>query len=490
MRYVNTSVLSGSDSQTITGGKVDCNQLIAASFQAVFGDTQATGTFKLQASNDLATTTAPNFTPTNWTDIPSQTATITAGASALLTLSQLVYRWVRAVWTPTSTGAQTISPIADTGAKQVQTVTTVADNGAFAATTIHVPDTASATQADYIVISAPSGAKAAVWLDIDGAGTVPTGAAYVAAGTKIKASITTGDSAVTNGAVIAAALSGILGYTSMDNGDGTVTITETLYGSTVAPARHNADDSGNGSFSFSGTVAGAASQLNSKYFTLSSVNTSTKAQKNFYLWLDNGTGVDPAPAGKTAIHVTYTGGDTANALATAIRAALNALTADFTATGSNAAVVIHSVAFGSVTAAADGTAATGFTFSAPSTPGVASNLNNKYFLLSDEGDSNLFYVWMNVDGIGTDPMVAGRTAAPIAFSSGASAGTIGTALATAVALLNSSNSFTTSGTTTVTVTNKTVGPFTPASDVSTGFAFAVTAGGHTTVSVNMDALSM
>jgi hypothetical protein len=235
------------------------------------------------------------------------------------------------------------------------------------------------------------------------------------------------------------------------------------------------------------TVADSPSgALNSTYFTLSSINLVTKTQKNFYLWLDDGSGVDPAIAGKTGIHVTYTVLDTANTIATNIRAALNALTNDFVASGSAAAVIITNVAQGPVPAAADGTAATTFTFGAR-TVGVVSNLNNTYFLLQDEGSVHKYYVWMNVGAIGTDPLIAGRTGVEIDFSPGASAGTIGGDIATAVAALNGTSSFTTSGSTTVTITNKVAGPFVPMSDgaVPTGFTFAATVPtGSTIVNIN------
>lgn len=357
MRNNNCQILSGADNQNTIGTAIDASQLYAASFHAFFGDAEAAGTFKIQASNDPREILPAGEGPQNWVDVPTQTATIASGAPALLTIPQMVYRWIRALYTTTATGAQTISPIADIGVKQHQTVTTVAD------------------------------------------------------------------------------------------------------------------------------IAGS---LNSKYFLLSSVNKISKAQKNFYMWFDDGGGVDPAIAGRTAIHITYSDGDSANTLATSMRTALNALTNDFVATGSNAAVIITDVAFGPVTVAADGAAPTGFTFGSV-TLGVASNLNNKYFFLWSENNTRAYYVWMNVDGLGTDPSLAGKTGLEVDFSSGASAGTIGTAMATAIGAAHSSGDFTTSGTTTVTVTNQAAGPFTPALDNNSGFAFAVTAGGNTTVTVNMNA---
>lgn len=360
MRNVNKTVLSASDNQSTNGSTIDANQLVSASFQAYFADTQAAGTFKIQASNDIYQDRyqASLFTVVNWVDVPNQSANITSGGSALLTIAQSTYRWLRAVYTTTATGVQTIVPIADTGVRQAQTVTTIADS---------------------------------------------------------------------------------------------------------------------------------AGSLNSTYFLLSSVNTITKAQKNFYLWLDDGAGVDPAIAGRTGIHVTYSDNDTANTIATNIRAALNGLTNDFAATGSNAAVIITDVAFGPVTAATDGAAPTGFTFGS-ATLGVASNLNNKYFYLNSANGGTSYFVWLNVDGIGTAPVIAGRTAVPATFVSGSSIGTVGTALAAAIDPLAN---FIATGTTTVTVTNSASGPFTPMTDAgSTGFTFAVTGGGNSTITVNLNALSV
>lgn len=113
MRHVNDTVLSAVDTGSANGILIDANQLITASFQASFGDATAAGTFKIQASNDP--TPAGNmalpggFAPTNWTDIPSQTATIASGASALLTINYVSYRWLRAVFIYSSGGSSTIT---------------------------------------------------------------------------------------------------------------------------------------------------------------------------------------------------------------------------------------------------------------------------------------------------------------------------------------------------------------------------------------------
>jgi hypothetical protein len=63
------------------------------------------------------------------------------------------------------------------------------------------PSTAAAAQGDYLHATAQDGTTYAVWLDIDAAGTAPTGALYVAADQKIKVSIVGGGSAAANAAL-------------------------------------------------------------------------------------------------------------------------------------------------------------------------------------------------------------------------------------------------------------------------------------------------
>lgn len=110
MKPLNAIVLSGHDNASHNGDTVDANQLVSVSFLATFGSSDAAGTFKLQASNDLCTygnlpAGGNTFQPTNWVDIPSQTASIASGASALLTISNCTYRWLRAVYTRSGGGA-------------------------------------------------------------------------------------------------------------------------------------------------------------------------------------------------------------------------------------------------------------------------------------------------------------------------------------------------------------------------------------------------
>lgn len=104
---------------------------------------------------------------------------------------------------------------------------------------------------------------------------------------------------------------------------------------------------------------------------------------------------------------------------------------------------------------------------------VAGSLAGKSFLISDEASAHLYQIWFKVSGVGSAPTaVSGYTLIEQDITTGDTAATIGAALATTIAALNSTNSFTTAGTTTVTVTMKTAGPFVIASDVNTGFTFA------------------
>lgn len=111
MRQVNAVILSGVDTSSQNGSQIDSNQLVQASFQAVFGDTSAVGTFLIQGSNDVAPlqiSSPSTFVVTNWTNIPNATAAISAGGSAMIVIPQMAFRWIRAVYTSSSGGSSTV----------------------------------------------------------------------------------------------------------------------------------------------------------------------------------------------------------------------------------------------------------------------------------------------------------------------------------------------------------------------------------------------
>jgi hypothetical protein len=109
------------------------------------------------------------------------------------------------------------------------------------------------------------------------------------------------------------------------------------------------------------TVADVAGSLNSTFFTFNSAGDLYP----YYVWYNiNSAGVDPAPAGRIGIQVAGATGATANTLATATRAAITAAAgSQVTVTGATNHVILTTTSSGTSTAAADGTAATGFGFS-------------------------------------------------------------------------------------------------------------------------------
>ena len=115
------------------------------------------------------------------------------------------------------------------------------------------------------------------------------------------------------------------------------------------------------------TVTGdTAGSLNSTFWTFRSAGD----LQAFYVWYNiNSAGVDPAPAGLTGIQVAAATGANASTIGAATRAAIIASTGVngaaqyFNVTGATSGVILTSIPPGSMTAAADGTAATSFTFS-------------------------------------------------------------------------------------------------------------------------------
>lgn len=109
MRNSQVVILSGVNSGSITGIAYDVNQIISASFQVVNGDATAAGTVKLQASNDVCSSgNRQNFTPTNWSDIPSATSTVASGVGPMIIIATMNFSFIRAIYTRTSGGSTTL----------------------------------------------------------------------------------------------------------------------------------------------------------------------------------------------------------------------------------------------------------------------------------------------------------------------------------------------------------------------------------------------
>ena len=118
MRNVNATAISSPDTGNQTGNAIDTGQLFQISFQAYFGDNEAAGTFKIQASNDVFNPLVNNnttgvFVPINWTNIPNASVSITGGATSIIPGLNMSYRWIRAVYTYSSGGSSTINVTMD-----------------------------------------------------------------------------------------------------------------------------------------------------------------------------------------------------------------------------------------------------------------------------------------------------------------------------------------------------------------------------------------
>ena len=188
-----------------------------------------------------------------------------------------------------------------------------------------------------------------------------------------------------------------------------------------------------------------ATSLASKYFFLSSPSA------NYYVWYKVGSvGVDPAITGATGYEVDLVANDSSGTVATKTVAVLDP-TAQWVATATGSTFQVTNAKYGQTKDSYDGNTGFGFSVNTQGKDGY----NNRYLLLN--GASNLvkYYAWFNVSTSGTDPLVTGRTAIPVAIASGANASTIGTALASAI---DATPEFvSTSNTGVVTVTNAAAG---------------------------------
>lgn len=111
MRYVNANVLSAVDTGSANGVTIDCDQLVAVSFQATFSDSTAAGTLLVQMSNDMcAFSNLPqDFVVTHWSAYPSATTAVVAGVAAPIIIPQVCARWLRVVFTETTPGTSTVN---------------------------------------------------------------------------------------------------------------------------------------------------------------------------------------------------------------------------------------------------------------------------------------------------------------------------------------------------------------------------------------------
>lgn len=112
MRNAQVLILSAPNTGSQTGSKFDVNQAVSASFTVIMGDSTATGTVKLQCSNDLVTDNDRGlFVPANWSDIPNATSTVTSGVGPAIVVPNMCFSYIRAVFTSTMAGSTTVKVI-------------------------------------------------------------------------------------------------------------------------------------------------------------------------------------------------------------------------------------------------------------------------------------------------------------------------------------------------------------------------------------------
>lgn len=109
MRFDNPILIrSVVNSGTVVSKAIPTIAEVSGSFQISFTDSSATGTFVMQASNDPLDITGPSHLPVNWSAIPNASSTIIAGATSMVVIPSLNFRWIRASFTSTG-GAGTFS---------------------------------------------------------------------------------------------------------------------------------------------------------------------------------------------------------------------------------------------------------------------------------------------------------------------------------------------------------------------------------------------
>lgn len=197
MRNAQITILDASDTINQTGSYFDVGQVVSASFQTYLGDSTVSGTLKLQASNQTGYR-REIFAPTEWVDIPSATYTITSGSSGLITIGSMAYSYIRAVYSITSTGVQTIAVVADVSGSLNNTY--------------------------FYINTANNGTAYYVWFNVSGTGVDPA----IPGKTGVVVAITTDDAAATVGAALASALDALSGFIA--TGTTTVTVTNDVAG--------------------------------------------------------------------------------------------------------------------------------------------------------------------------------------------------------------------------------------------------------------------
>jgi hypothetical protein len=111
------------------------------------------------------------------------------------------------------------------------------------------------------------------------------------------------------------------------------------------------------------------------------------------------------------------------------------------------------------------------------TPGSnAQTLNNKVWYLNSGGNLQQYYIWYNVSGTGTDPLISGKTGIAVPVPLGATASTVATN--TKIALENTQKFTVIAKDDTLLITNNNVGVCTAAAEGNSNFVIFVQKSGE------------
>lgn len=237
---------------------------------------------------------------------------------------------------------------------EISEITAVAEGSTKAQADIACDD--SLEQGDHVVINYWAGANSsglakslAVWLSVDGDHTTPTGTAIDAADEKIRVDVVTGvDNAGTVAAAFVAAINGSTASTRLHatvSGDAGLLVNYLDYGVPPSPGIATYDNSE----AFSPVItAGMDLPGTGSSIQNFAASFSDQAANHHYVWMNvYSQGVDPALTG-TGHAVALSGGQTADQVATAIAAVIDALAA-FTSQADHQYVQVSDAATGNAT---------------------------------------------------------------------------------------------------------------------------------------------
>lgn len=108
MRQVNITAIPLQSAASINGAAIPAERFVQCSAQ-IAATGAAAGTLQLQASDDVSGADGFPGTPTNWSNVPSASISVTGSGAFLIPKTDLCYQWVRLIYTNTGTGTISVN---------------------------------------------------------------------------------------------------------------------------------------------------------------------------------------------------------------------------------------------------------------------------------------------------------------------------------------------------------------------------------------------